>query len=251
MIPLENFIGQERAIRAIEFGLGVNKPGFNIFVTGLTGTGKTTIIKAFLKKVAAQKLPQEENSAYPEDWCYVYNFSDPDRPLALNIGRGWGKVLKKDLDGFILRLKEEVKKTFESEDFARQRQVVIEDMQRQQQEINAALVEDARKRGFGLRFSPAGVVMIPLRKDGKPMQEEEFLSLSAQEKKVLEEGRSEIGQKMDQALREQQKLERQIADRLEALDRQAAELFDFTLGTHPISTKGTTEIGGAKRRSDF
>jgi hypothetical protein len=68
---------------------------------------------------------------------------------------------------------------------------------------------------------------------------------------VLEEGRSEIGQKMDQALREQQKLERQIADRLEALDRQAAELFDFTLGTHPISTKGTTEIGGAKRRSDF
>ena len=51
MTPLEDFIGQERAIRAIEFGLGVNKPGFNIFVTGLTGTGKTSIIKAFLKKI--------------------------------------------------------------------------------------------------------------------------------------------------------------------------------------------------------
>ncbi len=90
MIPLADFIGQERAIRAIEFGLGVNKPGFNIFVNGLTGTGKTTIIKAFLQKVTAEMVRPEENSSIPEDWCYVYNFTDPDRPQALNVRRGWG-----------------------------------------------------------------------------------------------------------------------------------------------------------------
>src|ERR687892_913894 len=65
MTPLEDFIGQERAIRAIEFGLGVNKPGFNIFVTGLTGTGKTSIIKAFLKKVTAAKTAPDADSAMP------------------------------------------------------------------------------------------------------------------------------------------------------------------------------------------
>ena len=83
MTPLEDFIGQERAIRAIEFGLGVNKPGFNIFVTGLTGTGKTSIIKAFLKKITAGKCASVADSPVPEDWCYVYNFTDADRPLAL------------------------------------------------------------------------------------------------------------------------------------------------------------------------
>ena len=76
MTPLEDFIGQDRAIRAIEFGLGVNKPGFNIFVTGLTGTGKTSIIKAFLKKITSQTAVRLADAPVPEDWCYVYNFSD-------------------------------------------------------------------------------------------------------------------------------------------------------------------------------
>ena len=96
MVPLEDFIGQERAMRAIEFGLAVQKPGFNIFVTGLTGTGKTTIIKAFLKKVTAERTAPPDDSSFPEDWCYVNNFTDPDRPQVISIRRGWGKVLKRD-----------------------------------------------------------------------------------------------------------------------------------------------------------
>ena len=101
MTPLEDFIGQDRAIRAIEFGLGVNKPGFNIFVTGLTGTGKTSIIKAFLKKVTSQRATQEADGPAPEDWCYVYNFSDADRPQAIKIRRGWGKMLKADMEQLV------------------------------------------------------------------------------------------------------------------------------------------------------
>ena len=91
MTPLEDFIGQERAIRAIEFGLGVNKPGFNIFVTGLTGTGKTSIIKAFLKKITSAKAAAGDDSATPEDWCYVYNFADADRPAGAQDPPGVGQ----------------------------------------------------------------------------------------------------------------------------------------------------------------
>ena len=71
MTPLEDFIGQERAMRAIQFGLGVDKAGFNIFVTGLTGTGKTSIIKAFLKKISTERVAADGDSPYPEDWCFV------------------------------------------------------------------------------------------------------------------------------------------------------------------------------------
>src|SRR5437762_12422070 len=90
MTPLEDFIGQERAIRAIEFGLGVNKPGFNIFVAGLTGTGKTSIIKSFLKKVASKRSTADPQFPAVEDWCYVYNFADPDRPQVIKLRAGSG-----------------------------------------------------------------------------------------------------------------------------------------------------------------
>jgi len=222
MTPLEDFIGQERAMRAIEFGLGVNKPGFNIFVTGLTGTGKTSVIKAFLKKITAPRNSPGEDSAFPEDWCYVYNFNDPDRPQALKIRRGWGKVLKRDMENLIHSLQHEAKRTFESEEFLRQRQSVTEKMQRQQQEMMETLTEDARKRGFALRFSPSGMAIVPLRQ-GKPMQEEEYLSLLPEEKKVLDEVRSQIEQKVEQALREGRKLEQEIISKLQALDQEAGE----------------------------
>lgn len=222
MTPLEDFVGQSRAIRAIEFGLGVNKPGFNIFVTGLTGTGKTSIIKAFLKKVTAEKRGPEEDSPFPEDWCYVYNFGDPDRPQALNIRRGWGKILKKDMEDLVQTLQQEARKTFESEEFAGQRQAMLEQVQRKQQEIMERLMEEARKSGFTLRFSPSGVALIPLQ-DGKPMQEEDYLTLEPERKRALEEKRGEIEKQVEEALREGKRLERQIADRLQALEQQAGE----------------------------
>ena len=222
MTPLEDFIGQERAIRAIEFGLGVNKPGFNIFVTGLTGTGKTSIIKAFLKKVTSKRAAPEADSASPEDWCYVYNFSDPDRPQALKIRRGWGKNLKTDMERLVQTLQREAKKTFESEDFAHQRQGMIEQLQRKQQEMMEGLMEEARRNELSLRISPSGIMLIPT-KDGKPMQEAEYLALSTAAKKALEERRSEIEEKVEAALREGKKLEREINEKLVAIETQAGE----------------------------
>src|SRR4026207_2034607 len=122
MTPLEDFIGQDRAIRAIQFGLGVNKPGFNIFVTGLTGTGKTSIVKAFLKKAMAERAPIDANAESPADWCYVYNFTDADRPQIIKMRRGWGRVLKADMEQLFQYLQREGRRVFEGDEFARNRQ---------------------------------------------------------------------------------------------------------------------------------
>ena len=170
MTPLEDFIGQERAIRAIQFGLGVNKPGFNIFVTGLTGTGKTSIIKAFLKKITSQHTIPQTDSPTPEDWCYVYNFNDADRPLALRIRRGWGRLLRLDMDQLVHNLQRDAKKMFDSDEYAHQRQEMIEQLQKKQREMMEGLMEEARRAGFILRMAPSGIVLLPA-KNGKPLQE--------------------------------------------------------------------------------
>ena len=221
MTPLEDFIGQDRAIRAIEFGLGVNKPGFNIFVTGLTGTGKTSIIKAFLKKVTSLTAAPAD-APTPEDWCYVYNFGDPDRPLALKIRRGFGKALKSDMEQLIQNLQREAKKLFESDEFAHQRQGLIEQLQKKQQEMMEGLMAEASQAGFALRMTPSGIVLLPT-KDGKPMPEADYLALSPTEKKHLEERRSEIEKQVEDTLRDGKKLEREIAAKLETVETEAAD----------------------------
>ena len=100
MTPLEDFIGQDRAIRAIQFGLGVNKPGFNILLPVLRARAKPVSLRRFLKKPSERAwVPTPTRS--PEDWCYVYNFTDADRPQAMKIRRGWGKVLKSDMEQLV------------------------------------------------------------------------------------------------------------------------------------------------------
>jgi predicted ATP-dependent protease len=220
MTPLEDFIGQDRAMRAIEFGLGVDKPGFNIFVTGLTGTGKTSIIKAFLKKVTTHRAAADLPT--PEDWCYVYNFADADRPVALKIRRGLGKAFKADMDLLVQTLQREAKKMFESDEYARHRQGMIEEIQKKQQEMMEGLMGEASRNGFSLRMTPSGIVLLPT-KEGKPMQEAEYLALSAEEKKRLEESRVDIEKKVEDTLREGKKLEREIAEKLEQVETQAAD----------------------------
>lgn len=222
MTPLEEFIGQDRAIRAIQFGLGVNKPGFNIFVTGLTGTGKSSIINAFLKKVTAQRFPPDGDRPFPEDWCYVYNFKDPDRPQVIRIRRGWGKILKADMEQLIQYLQREGKRMFESEEFARHRQAMIEELQKKQQGMMEALMAEASSNGFTLRMTPSGIVLLPT-KDGKPMAEAEYLALSPSEKKRLDDKRGEIEKKVEQSLRAGRRLEREIGERLDELEKQVGE----------------------------
>ena len=219
MIPIADFIGQERATRAIEFGLGVDKQGFNIFVTGLAGTGKTDIIMEFIEKTMAERTMENR----PWDWCYVHNFADPDRPSAVTLRNGWGRVFQTDMDELVGQLREDIKQTFESEEFARQRQAMLESTQKHHQEIMDAVVEEARKGGFALRFTPAGMVLIPLGQDGKPLQEDAFAELPEEEKKRLEEKQGEIGQGVEKALREGKRLEGEIAEKLAVLDKQAGD----------------------------
>jgi predicted ATP-dependent protease len=145
-----------------------------------------------------------------------------DRPLALKIRRGWGKILKAHMEQLIQTVQREAKKMFESDEFAHQRQTTIEQLQKKQQEMMEALMEEASQNDFTLRLTPSGIVLLPVR-GGKPMQEAEYLALSSAEKKVLDDKRVEIEKKVEDALREGKKLEREITEKLEAAETEAAD----------------------------
>ena len=89
--PLDQIIGQERAVRALEFGLGIQNPGYNVYVAGMPGTGRTTAVKGYLEELA-------KDQSIPSDWAYVYNFADPYKPNAIKLPSGRGKVFVEDLN---------------------------------------------------------------------------------------------------------------------------------------------------------
>lgn len=108
--PLEDIIGQERAVKAMNFGLNIKRHGYNIFMTGITGTGKTSYARSIAREVAGRE-------PVPDDWCYLYNFKNPGEPMALNLPAGKGSVFARDIDNLLEELKEEIPKVFKSEEY--------------------------------------------------------------------------------------------------------------------------------------
>jgi hypothetical protein len=97
LVPLEDFIGQDRAMSSLEFGLAVHRPGYNIFVTGLTGTGKASAIKSYVER-AAERRKQQTEGHLPDDWCYVHNLTDSGSPQTVRLPAGKGKVLRDQVE---------------------------------------------------------------------------------------------------------------------------------------------------------
>ena len=114
---LENIttgIGQERGIKALEFGLQVDVKGYNLYIEGPSGVGKTMYTKNYLNKISKKQKT-------PCDWCYIYNFDNPNEPIAVSLPAGQGKEFKNAMDGFILEVKKDIKKTFNADDFEKEK----------------------------------------------------------------------------------------------------------------------------------
>ena len=180
--PSEEIIGQERAGKALMFGLEIRERGFNIYVSGVPGTGRRTAVKKFLDELAKTK-PRAD------DWVYVNNFKNPYEPLAVRLPPGMGVQFRNDMASFIEGVRRALPKAFESDDYAAKRQEALQKIGKEREEIIAQLNESATKQGFIIQMSPTGLVIIPVI-DGKPLTEEEFNALP-------KEQQDEIGQKRE------------------------------------------------------
>jgi len=220
--PLKEFIGQERALDSMNFGLAVERTGYNLFLTGLTGTGKATTIKARLEKFIAER--EAKGIKYKTyDWCYVYNFTDPDRPRILKLAQGLGKSFNNHIEGLLKTLKEEIPKTFGSEEYSKRKQEVIEEHQKKYQEAMDALDSEAKGKNLMVQISPMGAAVVPLVEE-KPMSREAFLALSEVERKAIEARRLEMMRKVDETYTRLRDLEKEVGEKIKEIDLKAGEI---------------------------
>ena len=172
--PLEGILGQERAIEAMEKGLKINNPAYNIYLSGDSGTGKTTYAIKALNKYAAKKRNHK-------DWCYVYNFENNREPLIIGLDKGLGKVFKKDIEKLIETLLDELKDAFESEDFEIGKNQLIEEYEIEKDTLIKKIKKYAEEKGFKLKSSKVGMVFIPIEDEendeDEDYKDEEFYKL--------------------------------------------------------------------------
>ena len=159
-------IGQERGIKALEFGLQVDVKGYNLYLEGPSGVGKTMYTKNYLNKISKKQKT-------PSDWCYVYNFDNPNEPVAISLPAGQGKVFKNAMDGFILEVKKDIKKTFNADDFEKEKALIKQEFEEKRANILDKLNENASKNNFQVKSSQNGIYMMPVV-NGKAIDEEEF-----------------------------------------------------------------------------
>ncbi|MCC6957886.1 MAG: AAA family ATPase, partial [Anaerolineales bacterium] len=212
---LSSIIGQARAVRALKFGLGIREKGFNIFVAGLPGTGRTTAIERFLEEVAG-------GAPVPQDWCYVNNFKDSARPNVLRLPPGKAVELRNDMETLVNTAAQEIANAFESEEFPAQREASLKPFHLQKQALLEKINEEALQAGFMLQPSPMGVLTVPMR-DGKPLTDEQFVALSKAERDEIGHNQEIVQEKLEAGLRQVRALDREARLALKELDDRVAE----------------------------
>lgn len=213
-ISPDRVISQDRAVRAILFGVGMSGLEYNIFVAGPPKTGMTYITRTLIEEIAQGKNP-------PLDWCYIHNFKDPDRPKALSLPSGKGKELKKDLQELIADLRNDIPEVFESEDYSQRKEELLKKFNSERAMILSGLEEKAQAEGFVLNISQVGMVIMPA-KDGQPMDEETLKSMNEEDKKSLREKSERLQGEMNQVVRTIKGNEKDLRKKIKELDRRIA-----------------------------
>jgi len=239
LAPLKEIIGQERAVRALKFGIGIRDHGFNVYVAGWPGTGRTTAVKNFVEEIARVE-------PVPPDWCYVNNFANQYEPKAIQLPAGKGKEFQKDVKNLIENIRSALPKAFESEDYSRKREATLRSLEGQRKDLIDKLNAKAQQEGFVIQSTPIGLLLIPVIK-GKPVSEDELLTLPQKMKDEIQEKRERLEEQMRTTMRQFLDMERRISEELRKLNRDVAlysigHLVDDSVDKYKDSTEVTAYL---------
>ncbi len=177
--PLDEVIGQERALQAMHFGVDMQRHGYNIYVMGPPGIGKHSMVNQLLE------LKRDEQTT-PPDWAYVNNFDAPHKPIALRLPAGWGKRLNKDMEQLLEELSVTVPSVFESDEYRNQHQAIEDELKERQEAAFGELTQESGEQRVKLFRTPSGFAFAPLDDKDEVIGPEEFEQLSAEEQAAIE-----------------------------------------------------------------
>jgi lon-related putative ATP-dependent protease len=204
-------IGQKRALRSIEFGLGVDGSGFNLYISGETGTGRTSTIASILSKRA-------KGEPRPHDWVYVNNFKDTDSAISLDLPAGKGSELAADMKELIEAFRKDIPKALESSEYESRRAELLENYQSASNDLFQGLEKAAEKVGFSLQRTVSGLVIVP-QKAGRNYTQEEYDALNEKKRAKLEKQGKELTEQLNEVLRQVREQEKTTKDALAQADR--------------------------------
>lgn len=205
--PIDTGIGQDRGIKALEFGLSVDVKGYNLYLEGPSGVGKTMYTKHYLDKISKKKKT-------PLDWCYIYNFDDPNSPIAVSLPAEQGKEFKESMDDFIKDIKSEIKRTFNNDDFEKEKNLIKQDYETKRAKLMDDLNKDALKLGFQVKSAQNGIYMMPMV-NGKAIEEEEFDKLDEVTKKEFEDKSGVVQQQIMEVIAQVKQIEKEADKKIE------------------------------------
>lgn len=212
---VETLIGQERALEAVRFGARMRARGYNIFVIGSKGSGKHRAVRSYLEE-RARNLPQ------PDDWVYVTDFSDPERPKALRLPTGGARELHHRMARMVGNLKDSARTVFESDDYRQARETVEKEFAGRGETLMKGVAEEAEKRDLVLMRTPQGMAIAP-RLDGQPMPQEHFDTLPEVVRERLVEEIKVVQEMLGAAMHSMPLIERERQAALRALNSRFAK----------------------------
>ncbi len=228
--PIDAIIGQERAVKALQFGVEIKSPGYNVFVSGLAGTGRLTTIKRLLEEITAECTPSP-------DRCYVYNFKEPDNPHLLEFERGHGNKFREDLIATVRYLRRKIPELLAGEAYTDSRDKIVEGYEKREKALLQEFQKKIESEGFALvpvQIGPVAQPQVFPTYQGKPIAIEEMEHL-ADEGKVPPEDLSDTQQKLQEfrkeltsVARKGSALAREMMRKVEEMERQTvADVVDL------------------------
>ncbi len=206
--------GQQRAVDAMEFGLRVRHPDFNVYVAGTKETGLLELAEMLVKKAALSITKT------PSDWVYCFNFKNPDSPIAIELPKGKGLEFKADMGQLVDNLKLQIPQIFESETYVSRKEEVIRDFNKARNEVFEDLDQKARANGFVLQADQTGMMVIPAKEDGTPFTPEDIQKLPEDKQEELKKKSEYLHREMGNAMRRIHHLEQDVRKKLKDLDRE-------------------------------
>ena len=206
------FVGQDRAVEAVAFAIGMPHGGFNLFALGEEGTGRATLVRRFLEREALAR-------PVPSDWCYVNNFADHRRPKALSLPAGRGRALHGDMKRLIEELTVAIPAAFESDDYRTRKNAIQESFKESHEKALSALQDKAREHDIALIRTPMGLALAPTKGD-EVLDSKEFEALPEKEQEQRRGAIEELQTELEEILRQIPRSERVQREKVRELNRE-------------------------------